>query len=688
VISATVVRAPPGLGKTTVTVNAINTATGPVELYVPTHALAEEVRVLVQQACPSHTVTVIAGRSQPDATGKPLCAKHKLAEDVAKAGSEVYSSLCEKKSRTNVERCQHYATCPYITQFIKPADVTIYTHAHLPLERNRLEPNVPDFAIIDERFFQSCIEVVEVPMGLLHSPSLEPLVASVCRETAYALTRGLPLYDHLANAQISMGDCYAAKGLLRKPAPISPTMSRASQRKALAPLQEAKQLAKILDAVTARRWDEADSRALTYDAGKGIFRVHIKKLITRFQERTFGAPGRAAKILIIDGCANETIIRQWFTVGTFKSMETQRNARVIQCSSTRCSTTSLSPKRNTDPKSKRAARKRLRQLEAFIGRVAAERTNVLVVGPQAITGNPKANMKPLIRVPKNVDLAHFNAVRGIDKWKHYDAVIVIGRNEPPIAALEEIARCIFLRDMNPLQFASDWQMQSCGYRLRTGKRGVPITIHPDARVQAIVEQLREGESMQAVDRLRLVHAPTTKLVIILSNIPLDIHVDELVSWDELMEGSRLDQAWDTLPGVIPLSPEWLAKRFPKLWKTVDAAKADLRRWRKECRFPNRISISNPTLFKHQYRPARSRGGSPRQRAWSVFASADANPESGRAALEGLLGHPVELRLPKPQVVAPLSVTSAMSSASDRVSRSAIARSSVTLTPTLSTLSPA
>lgn len=175
-------------------------------------------------------------------------------------------------------------------------------------------------------------------------------------------------------------------------------------------------------------------------------------------------------------------------------------------------------------------------------------------------------------MPANVDLAHFNAIRGIDGWKDHDAIVVIGRNEPPIEEVEAIARCVFLTDKVPLQFAGEWTVEERGYRLKSGQFGVEVVRHPDPRVQAILEQLREGESQQAIDRLRLVHAATPKRVYLLSNIALDIDVDQVVTWDEMMNGGgRIEQAWNTLQGVMPLAPAWLATQFPHLWKTVDAA---------------------------------------------------------------------------------------------------------------------
>ena len=61
-----------------------------------------------------------------------------------------------------------------------------------------------------------------------------------------------------------------------------------------------------------------------------------------------------------------------------------------------------------------------------------------------------------------------------------------------------------------------------------GRPQVRVRVHPDPRVQAVVEQVREAEMVQAINRLRLIHSPRKKTVCILCNIPLGIPVDELV----------------------------------------------------------------------------------------------------------------------------------------------------------------
>jgi hypothetical protein len=65
------------------------------------------------------------------------------------------------------------------------------------------------------------------------------------------------------------------------------------------------------------------------------------------------------------------------------------------------------------------------------------------------------------------------------------------------------------------------------------------------------------------------------MVFILCNIPLDIAVDELVTWRELAGDDRLAEAlalceekgWDALP----LAPESMTELFSQLWGTEKAA---------------------------------------------------------------------------------------------------------------------
>ena len=121
-------------------------------------------------------------------------------------------------------------------------------------------------------------------------------------------------------------------------------------------------------------------------------------------------------------------------------------------------------------------------------------------------------------------------------------------------------------------------------------------------------------------------------VYILCSIPLDIPVDELVTWKQLIGDHRLSDAlaecdargWDALP----LAPRQLSRLFPDLWDTEKAAE----RW---------IAKNPPEAYRdiirvwgvlNTYRP-------PGQTRWSkalVRHGADA-----RVALATVLGVPAE-----------------------------------------------
>jgi hypothetical protein len=640
---AVVVQAPAGLGKTSLVHKAIAARSGgAVEIYAPTHALAEEQATKIRGANPNLTVKVVLGRSHKGADRKPMCKKHELAEEVASAGAEVYATLCAKnRGKPSEERCQHYDTCPYIAQF-KSSDVTIYTHAHLPLQRSQLEAGVPEIAVIDESFFGSCIGTVEIPLASLCAELLGLVSARVCAEIEHAFTRFLPLHKHLYSVGITPDICGAALQEVRHAAPSThPGMDLNDRRAALMRLREVTRLTELLNAVCAEYFvARRECHALKYCSVTQTITVYLKKSISRFHDRQ----GNEARVLAIDANANEQLIGQFFNVVTFTTIPADRQVEIFQCQSTRCSTTSLVPARNTNPKCKREASKRLKELERFIAQRAKQHPRLLVVGPQAITGNRRLKLRPLIKVPVNVALAHFGAIRGIDQWKDHDAIVVIGRHEPPIEGIEDIARCLFSTDRTPLELTQDWTTEQRGYRLKRGLSGVDVVRHPDARVQAILEQMREGETQQAIDRLRLVHARGPKRAYVLSNVVLDVDVDHLLTWDEMMNGGgRIERAWNALQGVMPLAPAWLAVQFPRLWNTAGAAKADAGGWLIEGRFTNINTLSNSALFKAQYRPTHAAARGARQRAWSWCLSVHAEPEVTREKLELLLGVAVEMR---------------------------------------------
>jgi hypothetical protein len=646
---ATVVKAPAGIGKTHVFAKRVAFSTRTTEVYVPTLRLAEEWRNSILRINPAKVVRIIRGRSvtrqtsighRSKATNLPrptfsitLCKRHVAAEALSKAGLPVYPNLCKRSQGPGSPpvKCAHYDHCDYLAQF-QTADVYIYTHAHLPVERGRAETWLAREVIIDESPLMGLIETVKMPFALLTDPRIPAVAKSLCSDVAAALQTRQPLQPRFAAAAGHRGELAAALAALAATPALSPSDTDAQQQATLRQSLNLRPIRLLLSQLEAETAIRPDPQSALYAAATGEIVLHHRKKITRF-DRT---DGTQPEIFILDACASRRITERFFEIESFVPMAVDRNARVVQCHSTRCSTTSMVPAKNGDATSRTDAARRLGEVTDLIERMAADGKQVLVIGPVAVVGNPSKGTPALITVPSHCELAHFNALKGIDHWKEFDVVIVIGRNEPPVAVFEDIARAIFFDDPQALNLTGTWTTEVRGYSTTGAASGVDVAVHADPRVQEVVEQVRECESLQAIDRIRLMHCAREKTVILLSNLPLDLVVHEFRTWDELMHGLRIERAWTAADGILPLSPEWLATNHPELWSTPGAAKADVARARKKEHFPNSISLRKMSLFEVDYKPLG-------QRQWSRCIVDTDDLALVEQRLSALLAQPIDVR---------------------------------------------
>src|SRR5690349_6146186 len=101
-----------------------------------------------------------------------------------------------------------------------------------------------------------------------------------------------------------------------------------------------------------------------------------------------------------------------------------------------------------------------------------------------------------------------------------------GADEPSVRAAEERAMAIWYDAKEPIRCIRADVRGRMNYRGRTRRsllrdgttKAVNVSVHPDPRVQAVVEQAREAEMVQAIDRLRLIHTKKRKTVYILCSI--------------------------------------------------------------------------------------------------------------------------------------------------------------------------
>lgn len=644
--NATVIKGPAGSGKTQQMAEQIaRHETGVVEVYQPTHRLGDEWKSSIQNYNPSKKVIVIKGREALDGQGQNLCVKHQLASQLSQKGLSVYPNLCRRsQGKGNAPReCSRYQHCAYIQQF-GTADVYVYTHAHLPLERGELETWRPSLVVVDESFFQSCLQKLDFPAGLLLHPTLPPKTVALCCDIHRRLIQhglaailqpwlGPSALPALSDARSSLIQASKAK--------LLPDMAATHQTPLITQAVSFYPLIVILQHLAWAASTNCRLQSLDFDQTKQTLTIHHRRDIMRFDNTN-----QAPRIILLDASASQTVIEPFFTVGAITPMHIDRKALVTQCRSTRCSTTSLVPVSQTTQSRQQAATNRLNEVQVLIDRLEGRGLKVLVVGPSVITGNPNASTPALLRVSPGSELAHFNALRGVDHWKLMDAIILIGRNQPSATAVQNIARALFWGSPSALALSGQWTTVVKGYRTSGDPCGVDVEIHADPRVQAVLEQVREEESLQAIDRLRLIYAPRDKQVFILSNLVLDLDVHNLLDWHDITQGTRLEQAKEALASaVLPLRPKWLSDRFKALWPTEKSAKEDVSHTHgeglKRAHSSNSISIGklSPFGYYYQYKYLS-------QRQWSWCLADSPVLVLVQQQLQALLNGVVQVRHPK------------------------------------------
>jgi hypothetical protein len=648
-----VICAPCGIGKTTVVIEQVarrRPGQGRVEIYVPRHDLAREYQRLITARNPRLVVQVVGGRTQLDGQGQPLCRKAPQAEALHQRGYPVYPNLCQRTVKIPGGRqhfaCEHFEGCPYLAQYEGLPDVVIHVHARLPLKRTELgfDRKPPQLAIIDESCWGALLKSLAIPLGVLQrelGPQLaQGLVAAITsREPLLERLRARPQLIKRMQEALKHWKAEARTPLVT----IHPGMADADLDQALAALSPTTRLATLLRVLLAElETPRAVSQALVYDRAAKAVHLYYREDVARLKH---------VPTLLIDANAQRAITRVLFPDAQFHEIRVERHCRVTQVYSTRGARSSLVPAQSSDRTAQQHAQRRLDEVNRWLARLATTSQRGLVGGPQDLTGNPAQQRPPLIQAPPHWSLVHYNGFRGNDGYKDCATVVVVSRNEPPVAALEQLARSLYYDDPRPLHLPGRWTLSPRGYRTRDGRSlGTEVIVHPDPRCQGLLEQLREGEITQLVDRARLIHAPVPKEVVILCNLVVDLTVDRLVSWKTLMQGgTRWERAWEGISQqgyqVLPLHAQWLSRRFPGLWGTAKAVHADLRNHAKALKFKTptiliedlirKMGVLNSTgsgvcLFEF-----RAQG----QRRWSKCLSAVGEQET-RRQLRKLMGQPI------------------------------------------------
>jgi len=592
--------APAGVGKTEEVLQAIakNGRSRFVEYFSPNHSLASEIGERLHKQNPSLPIFPQRGRNEKN------CEKYSLAEDLANAGLPVQGSICKKETLNpetgkieSVSHCQYYWECPYQRQFIganqKATPGTRLRATESLFYPRHPEAATPDLVIIDEslpspiRRSTVSVAIIADPKNIPGRDDLEEeerdalnngkeeewaALDKVCAVLLKAILNDLPLRKHLTENGITADVLKLARSAIGK-----------EETPAIFPDQTLDIQRKILNTFTRKGFGRlAKSFSLMQEeieiisARENFERVCIsrdkkdeKRLELRYQRRIY-IPEKAS-VIWIDADLMPEIAKKIIPGISVRTFQAQRkDVHITQVSDHTFSRNSLRKCVTVDGRKECKPTKLLGQVQGFIDRTATPGT--LIIATQKILA--------LLEIPDGCKFTHWGKHRGRDDLKDCHSIIVVGREEFGGSDYEKMAKCLFWNDLDPVPVLKKGKLAESirAYRMRDGSiQTARVSVYPHGKAQKFVELGRERETLQVIDRLRLLRNTRLRHVFILCNIPLDIEVDRLVPWKELKQ-TRLEVA---LVGrdVLLLSPDWLAKHFPGIWRSADAAKGDLRRGR-------------------------------------------------------------------------------------------------------------
>jgi len=560
---------------------------------VPNHKLAEE--MADELASKNVEVAVYRGLSadDPEAPGSKMCRIAPDAEALRRGGGSL-SHLCNG--------CPHSDVCGWQRQL--KVEATVWIGAHNLLFRPRKDPIPPiDFVVVDES---------PIAAGLNGISNAEMISVSAAELRQRAEGRGdmlsvrrLELAEVIENGTIDAplteerflflighdvreiyGEVYREMeqiqlhgGMTKKERLAAIEISKRNQRR----LVEA-EIWKSLADVERGLWKtpEGDDG---YELIPGL-RIEQKanddgvmEPRLRLRKRRKVHPDFNKPTLLLDATPKWDVYKQFWDINSITKVEAaQSHVSIRQINWSAAGAKLL---KDTDISNNNCSR-----VKHYIESRAGKYQRVLVLCQMGLEERLHGHL------PENVQISHFNAVRGLDIWKAVDCLILIGRTQPPPAEIEMQAEVIF--DEVPDSLGDAYYMKKdAGLTVAddSAKNCVQMEYHPDGNSEIMRWLICEAELIQCIGRVRGVNrtADTPVQIDIIGTVPLPFMVNEVMNW-----GEAKPDPYDIMAGRgVVLNCDKSAKgankvvaaMLPDLYETADAVKGAVRRSRG--RTPNR-----------------------------------------------------------------------------------------------------
>jgi hypothetical protein len=583
------VAASPGAGKSRVAREAIAARLaelpGDVAFYCPTLDLAEEAAEHFREL--GVEAIVVRGReaARPDGGG-PMCQRSGLVGLLKSAGLEVGANICKRKGVGGAEEvCPHRAGCPWVEQWHGldggPV-VRCYSHAHLwlPDGSGRGEPAL---RVIDESCWGGALGQAEVPLaGWLGYRRCAPELAADIHKAALDMLPVLRSGEGLQALPYSPEDlrAYAAgehSGGVIHAGPSATDEEIAAAARMRGDLDKgAGARAAVWRLLAEAKEAGRDRCERVVMAGEGL-RVFWRKAMPE------------GPVVLLDADADAEILRALWPERAVEMVRAELRpvAEVVQCADKSFSKRALLGLDGAGGGEElRAELVGLVRLEALRQRAEGS-GGLLVVASKAVVVRIFADAGlSAPRLGAELHGARWAwygpATRGLNDWRGFGGVILVGREELPPDALAGQARALFGDGAEPLALpepdgngAVIAPAAPLPVLMADGSaRALMGRAYAEPRLRALQMQHREHGLRQAAERLRLAHAPRPKRVLVLSRVPVPgLPVAELVTWAELAP-SRLARAMAEAAhrsGILRTSAAGLAADAPETFPSVKAA---------------------------------------------------------------------------------------------------------------------
>ncbi|MBW6419636.1 hypothetical protein [Celeribacter sp. PS-C1] len=601
-------KVPAGLGKTRTALQCLADhgerllKRGHILFYVPTLDLAVEAEGKFRELQTDLPSMVLRGRDalNPE-TGRQMCQRSALAKAISGSVPSVTQSLCQRRTPDNeIEEAPCAHDCAYLGQRdIRENCVVFLSHAYLKAH----PPLVGDVAlrIIDEKFWSELAETRKLHHSQWHFPpdhientSLEDTFRRVTGDIEKALYAGHPLITALREAGVSEHD-------LRT---LSQAETDAQPHFQSSPESSDDVITHDLDKFDPKSAESSRKRGQIFDLISASFHLgHTERLSLERpnpKKETHGylkmhllhpLPD-SAPVIVLDADLDGTIFHRLCPNAKFEQIRVRPQAEIIQVEDRTLSDHTL----DLHPNAKQARAKVVQIIKREVLRQNGE--GVLVVATKRVLRKFFSDEDlEFSDSPQEPQELHGATIRwfgprmlGVNDFAHYRSVILIGRMQPNILAVEDGMRALFGDSESPLQFARNSKL-SAGkgtVLMRSGKeRRGDVQQHIDPRGQAVLSQFREAQSAQTVARLRLMSPNAPKRVIILSNVPLPgLPIDTRVRFDALAADKsnvQISAKYNRLKTAISgpeakrleglrLSAKGLHKDAPQIFASVAAGK--------------------------------------------------------------------------------------------------------------------